>query len=349
VENDKPDAIAGGEKPASDDLSEAALVALWETEVQETDEPETPEEEAEVESEEEPEAEEAEELEEEESEEEPEGVDALDLDSLTDEQWEVVRTKLKSRAAADIQSLKRENRAKDETIAALQAQQPQTVTAVEPVKSRFLEGVDNDEKLAEQVTRLKKLTKDIRTTLRKHADYGINEPFQVDGETFTRGGLEDLRDEVEEALTEAVPSKQAEFRRIAESEQLLETAKAEALSRVPALADEKSEVTKNFKAVTESPNFKKLFEAFPESRPMLHLMAALAVGNASKGKTEPVKAPVTTGTKPKAKPPSTPSGVAVQPAAKSDAKTKRIQEARRRYEENPTQENLIKLGMAEES
>lgn len=324
-------------------------MALWAGEDQETEAAETTESETEEETTEETEAEEVEETEEEEAEEQPEGVDALDLDNLTDEQWEVVRTKLKSRAAADIQSLKRENRAKDETIAALQAQQPQAVTPAESVKSRFLEGIDTDEKLAEKVTSLKKLDKDIDRILDDHEDYGPNDPIEVGEQTYTKKQLRALSREVREALTEAVPSKQAEFRRNAESEQLLETAKAEALSRVPALADEKSEVSKNFIAVTESPNFKNLWDAFPQSRPMLHLMAAMAVGNAPKGKAAPAVAPVTTGKPTKAKPPSTPSGVAAQTPVKSDAKTKRIQEASRRYEENPTQENLIKLGMAEES
>jgi hypothetical protein len=350
VENTKSDAIAGGDNPTDDSLSESALVALMAGEDQETEEPETPDGDPEDEPEPEPEAEEVEEPEEEEPEEQPEGVEGIDFDSLTDDQWEVVRTKLKSRAAADIQALKRENRAKDETIAALQGQSQQQPTApAKAVASRFLEGIESTEQLTGKVEELEALAETIEATLDDHEEYGPNDPFQVGDQTYTKKQLRDLSREVRFALTKAVPSKQAEIASVAESEQLLEKAKAEAVSRVPELADENSDVSKNFNALLKSPNYQKAAKAMPELMPMLHLAGAMWVKTfLEKPKAKPAQQPAATGAKPKAKPPGTPSGVAAMPPARTETKTKQIEAARKQYEATGSSNDLVKL-MALES
>lgn len=313
---DKSEAIAEAQNPAEEITSEEqAIAALLGGEV--PDQPEEPETDTEEEAEEseagEDAAEEAEESEEEEEEAEPSGtVEGIDLDKLTDEEWEIVRTKLKSRAAADIQSLKRENKAKDEAIAALKAQTQQAATP-NPAESRFLTGINTPEELEAEVTRLKQMARDTENILDEHEDYGPEDPIEIGGKNFTKKGLKALRNEIREALDEAVPYKRHQFEKAAELRQEEEVLNAQARVEVKELEDEESPVAKNFKVLNESDLFKEIRQKVPNAAPGIEILLAHFCRSKYGGKAK-AATPVTTGKPPKANPPSSPSGVAAAPS-----------------------------------
>lgn len=347
---DQSKGIAEPEPTASEHLSESDLIAMMTEEGQQQ-----PEEEAEESTEEPTDDADAEETETEEDTEEAEDdttgeetegdPEAIDFDSLTDEQWEVVRTKLKSKAAADIQRLKREAKAKDEQIQALRNQQPQSVTPdPEPVESRFLQGIETPEQLAEKVAALKKLAKDTDRLLDDHEDHGPNDLIEVGSQAYTKKQLRQLSRELRETLVEAVPYHQAKFQRQTLIEKDLQGVKERLKAEVRDLEDENSEVAKTFKGLTESALFQSIFKTNPEAKPVLTLLAGFGakaiIGKAAAKSATPKAA---TGKIPKASPPSTPSGAAAAtPARGLPPKEKVKANFERRFEETGSAEDLVK-------
>ena len=302
----------GGQSPQQESpLTVDALTAILAGEV-EAQEEET--EETDEETDESTESEETEESteEEEETEDEPEATDGIDLDNLTDEQWEIVRTKLKSGAAARIGKLTALNKAKDEAIAALKSQQPQPTAPLEEVKSRFLEGIEDAAALQAKVSELKTLGKDVARLLLDHEDYGSNDLIDVGEKQYTKKQLRALDLEIKETLIEAVPFKQEQFRRreFIENEAVRVREKLE--SEVKELSDEKSPIAINFKELTESDLFKRITAQFPEAKAVLPYLTGHALRSIH-GKSKQTVA-TATGKTPKAKPPGSPVGAAAAPA-----------------------------------
>ena len=337
-------------KTASEELSESDLIAMMTGEGQEQAEEETEESAEETtddtETDEGATEEDADEVEVEATGEDTEGeTEGIDLDSLTDEQWEAVRTKLKSRAAADIQRLKREAKAKDEQINALRNQQPQNSTlAPEPVESRFLVGIESAEQLAEKVASLKKLAKDTDRLLDEHEDFGPNDLIDVGSQSYTKKQLRQLSREIRETLDEAVPYQQSKFQRATLIEKDLAGVKERLKAEVKDLEDDNSEVAKTFKGLTESELFQSIFKSNPEAKPVLTLLAgfgAKAILGKAVAKSAPL--PAATGKIPKANPPSTPSGAAAAgPARGLPAKDKAKANYERRFQETGSADDLVK-------
>lgn len=327
-----PKANDEGSNLADDEsLSLDAFEALLTGEVQ--DQEESPEDAEETESETE-ETEEVEETDEEseEEEEEPEADEGLTADSLfkqleglDPEEIKALGRKLGNKAISRFGELTWKAKAAEEEALRIKAQQAQQQPDAgdEPVTSRFLEGVETTDQLAAKVKELKTLGKDIERILDDHEDYGSEDPIQVGDQTFTKKRLKALRKEVTEALTEAVPSKQAQFAKEAELSALTEKSEANARAQVPELEDQDSEVGKNFKALTESPVFQKIAKLVPEARPVLPMLAAHACKNLFGVKANPTAKPAATGTTLKAKPPASPAPVAAAPTVKAGSGKRR--------------------------
>lgn len=325
-----PKASDEGSNLADDEsLSEDAFAALLTGEVQDEESPEEAEE-PESETEETEEVEETDE-ESEEEEEEPDANEGLTADSifkqlegLDPEEIKALGRKLNIKALSRFGELTwRAKAAEEEALRVKAEQQQQPAPEVEPVTSRFLEGIETTDQLADKVKELKTLGKDIESALDDHEEYGPDEPFQIGEQTFTKKRLKALRKEVTEALTEAVPSKQAQFAKEAELSALTEKSVANARAQVPELDQEDSEVAKNFKALTESPVFEKIRRLVPEARPMLPYLGAHALKSIYGSKAKAPAKPVTNGVTLKAKPPASPAPVAAAPTAKAGSGKKR--------------------------
>jgi len=296
-------------------------------------------EETEEEPEEETETEEAEaETEEEETEEEPEETQGIDLDNLTEEEWDAIRAKLKSGAAARIGKLTAKLKAQEEALNQLKSAQPQQAPAPEEVSSRFLEGIDTTEALTAKVSELKKLGKETARLLLDHEDYGPNDIIEVGERKFTKRQLRALDLEVREALDEAVPYKASQLHRKTVLDQEAVKIEAKLREEVKELEDEESPVAKGFAELTASPVYQKIIKSDPEAKVFMPYLVGHALRSIH-GKTAKAIQPVTAAKTPKAKPPGAPSSVAAG-SPKSD-KTSGAK-MRERAEQTGSREDLEK-------
>ena len=320
-----------------DTINEAGLIAFLAggDETEATEEAEETEEEPEEETETD-EVEETE-TEAEETEEEAEA-QGLDLDNLTEEEWDAIRAKLKSGAAARIGKLTAQLKAKEETISALKTAQPQQAPAPEEVQSRFLEGIESVEDLTAKVSELKKLGKETARLLLDHEDYGPNDIIEVGEKKFTKRQLRALDLEVRETLDEAVPFKSSQLHRSALLEQEAIKVEAKLKEEVKELDDEESPIAKGFKELTALPVYQKIINSDPEAKVFLPYLVGHALRSIH-GKTAKAIQPVTAAKTPKAKPPGTPSSVAAgSPKADKSGGAK----MRERAEQTGSREDLEK-------
>lgn len=346
MQNESDPNAAG--KADDDSLSEEGLIALFDQEPEEETETTEEEESNEAEETEEAEEESTEEAEtEEEAEESDEEAGGINLDELTDEQWETVRTKLKSRAAADIRRLKRENEALKNQVSQQASQPNQSTAQPEPAESPLLKGVETSEQLTAKATELKKMAKAIEALLDDNEDASLDEIIENGGQSYTKrqwkSGLRNIRD----ALDEAIPYKAHVFRQeeqwAAEGKHWEETA----ARQVPAIGDENSTIGKLHHAMMGDPRIEKIRKASPELIPQLSFLLAHAANSieitSTKGKKSPAKeaAPTTTGTKVKAKPPASPSGVAASAPKAGDPKAKVREVKEKRFHDSGDPEDLI--------
>lgn len=297
-------------------------------------------EETEAEPEEETEAEEVEETEteEEETEEEAEGTEGIDLDNLTEEEWDAIRAKLKSGAAARIGKLTAKLKAQEEALNQLKAAQPQQAPAPEEVTSRFLEGIDTTEALTAKVSELKKLGKETARLLLDHEDYGPNDIIEVGERKFTKRQLRALDLEVRETLDEAVPYKASQLHRKTVLDQEAVKIEAKLREEVKELEDAESPVAKGFAELTASPVYQKIIQSDPEAKVFMPYLVGHALRSIH-GKTAKAIQPVTAAKTPKAKPPGSPSSVAAgSPKADKSGGAK----MRERAEQTGSREDLEK-------
>jgi len=296
-------------------------------------------EETEEEPEEETETEEAEaETEEEETEDEAEETGGINLDNLTEEEWDAIRAKLKSGAAARIGKLTAKLKAQEEAINQLKTAQPQLAPAPEEVSSRFLDGIETLEDLTAKISELKKLGKETARLLLDHEDYAASDIIEVGEKKFTKRQLRALDLEVRETLDEAVPYKTNVLHRAELLKQEAVKVDAKLREEVKELADEESPVAKGFAELTASPVYQKIIKSDPEAKVFMPYLVGHALRSIH-GKATKAVQPVTTAKTPKAKPPGSPSGVAA--GSPKDAKTSGTK-MRERAEQTGSREDLEK-------
>lgn len=303
----KPTETANNSK--DDSISEEGLIAFLAGGDEESEATEETEE-TEAEPEEETETEEAEaETEEEETEEETEESQGIDLDNLTEEEWDAIRAKLKSGAAARIGKLTAQLKAKEEALAQLKAAQPLPQPAPEEVKSKLLEGIETLEDLTAKISELRKLSEETADILFEHDHYGIDDPFEIGGKTYTKRTIRDLDRKVRHALDKAAPYKMSELQRKAVLDQEAVKVEAKLREEVKELDDAESPVAKGFAELTASPVYQKIIASDPEAKVFMPYLVGHALRSIH-GKTAKAIQPVTTAKTPKAKPPGSPSSVA---------------------------------------
>ena len=296
-------------------------------------------EETEDETEEEAETEEAEaETEEEEAEDEAEETEGINLDNLTEEEWDAIRAKLKSGAAARIGKLTAKLKAQEEALNQLKTAQPQLASAPEEVSSRFLDGIETLEDLTAKISELKKLGKETARLLLDHEDYAASDIIEVGEKKFTKRQLRALDLEVRETLDEAVPYKTNVLHRAELLKQEAVKVDAKLREEVKELADEESPVAKGFAELTASPVYQKIIKSDPEAKVFMPYLVGHALRSIH-GKATKAVQPVTTAKTPKAKPPGSPSGVAA--GSPKDAKTSGTK-MRERAEQTGSREDLEK-------
>lgn len=337
--------IAGDENPVAENLSFEELLASRingeETSEGEPEhEPEETEEET-VESEEdaedgdsEQEQDDSEESEEDE-EEEPEGKSDIDLLDLSPEQIQELAKKGKSRLLQRVGELTAQKKALEEKLATLP--QPQAREVKQEDIPDYVRELDSAEKIAGKYQELEKTLEDTDALLEEHEDYHLDDLITVGDQTFTKRQIRQANKNARNAITKFLP---AQAQHIAKLEQFkaLESQYVEAAKKeVPEIADENSEIGKNYKSLMEDPLIRKVKESIPEIGFQIEYIIAHASRSIFGNKAKPL--PAGAGEKLKASPPSSPVSSG---AAKTSKNPKsKAKEAYRRFEMSGSIEDLI--------
>lgn len=328
-------AEAGQESTANNSLTEDAFAQILMGE-QQPDDPEavtpTDAEEPEIE-EQELEADEAEvdDSDEEEGESQDDELQGFDLDNLTEEEIEKLRVVLKSKAAARIGKLTGENKALREELDNLRRQSAAETPEPEARESRFLQGIDSPEQLADKVRELKKLQRDVDTLLDENEHLDPQDYIEVGDKSFTKSQLKALKRDLRDTLDEAVPYKQHLFHKNAQRQQLSEAFAQKARDEVKELADEESEVAKQYHELNNSDLFKQVREKVPDAAPALGYVLAHFCRSVY-GKAKPAAPAQQKPTR--QAPPENAAVVAAMGAAPAPAGKKRVQDKMRAFEQS---------------
>lgn len=350
--NDQSDPNAAGTNAVDESLSMSALIGMMEKEEAEPEQPETTEvaEEA-TETEEAEEVDDTtEETEEEEADEAPEGDSRIDLDNLTPEQWETVRTELKSKAAKEFPEYRRKLKERDDRIAQLESQLTPKTAQPQPAESPLLAGVENAEQLAAKVTELQANAEAIEALLDDHEGYAADDIIELGTHSHKKSEWKHALRNIRKTLDKAVPYKQHEFQQGEVLAQQTEAWNTAARKQVPEIDNGESEVGQRFKAMLDDPLLKEVRQKVPGIAPQLEYLLAHACRSLFGDKGKPAKVVTPPGTTQKAKPPASPAGGVAAGAVKPDAvKAKRIEAAKAKYEKSGSKEDLVALELAEQS
>lgn len=347
VEIDMSDQITASEGApnASKDesLNEAQMIALLTGEGQEDTQEEIaeeqPEESQDESTETEAEATDETEADEEEESEESDETEGLDLDQLTEEQWEAVRAKLKSGAAARIKALTAQLKAKDETLAALKAQAP-TELAPKRIENNPYGDVKELGALQEKEEEIARVIESTDAILDEHEDYALDDIITVGGKEYTKRQLKEANRNARKAQKDFIPAQRAEIQRGEARKELRASFDAKAQEEVKEIADESTDVSKNFKALTSDPLFQQIRDKVPDAEPVLNYILAHFCKSRF-GKQTKIPQQVTPASKPKAKPPEQPGGVASVGQSKvGNTKQKQAENKARRFEETGSRDDL---------
>jgi len=327
-----------------DSLNEAGMIAFLtgegQEETQEEIAEEQPEESQEEAQETETEAAEETEAEAEEESDESEETEGIDLDGLTEDQWEAVRTKLKSGAAARIKALTAQLKAKDETLAAIKAQVP-TEPALKRIENNPYGDVKELSALQEKDEEIARVIESTDAILDEHEDYALDDIISVGGKEYTKRQLKEANRNARKAQKDFIPAQRAEIQRGEARKELRANFDAKAEEEVAEIADESTDVSKNFKALTSDPLFQQIRDKVPDAEPVLNYILAHFCKSRF-GKPTKIPAQVTPASKPKAKPPEQPGGVASVGQSKvGNQKQKQAENKAKRFEETGSRDDLV--------
>ena len=346
--------IAEGQNPASENLSIESLIArrtrqmteteettpeaaTEETDTEETEET-TPEETPEV-TEEEAGEETDETTEEEETEEESQTIDLL---SLSPEEIQQLAKKGKSRLLHRIGELTAQKRALEEKLNVAPAE---TKPLQEPIPDNPFSHLKTAEELTAKHKELEKVVEETDRILEDHEDYAADDVITLGDKEFTKKEIRAANRNARNAMLKFLPAQAAELQRHAQLQAMEEQFNAAIPKEIPELADEKSELAKQFNAMIADPLVQQVRERVPELAPQLGYILAHAARSINSEKAKLIKTPAAS-VKIQAKVPASPIGAA---GARSGAAPvrKAVEQARQRYEKTGSAADWQALRLAQ--
>jgi len=335
--------IAGGQNPASDNLSFEALIEqrtrqmtpteetteqaeTEETEeIEETEPEETPEEtETETETEEETETEATE-----------EEAETIDLLSLSPEEIQDLAKKAKSRLLADVGKLRAENRI-------LQAELNKPKADAKPLPELIPDNPFKDLKTLDEVTaKLKELEKVADETdriLEDHEDYAADDVITLGDKEFTKKEIRNANRNARNAMVKFLPAQAAQIQRSGQLQAMEEQFNAAIPTEIPELADAESPIAKLHASMIADPLVAQVRERVPDLAPQLSYLLAHAARSINSNQAKP-KTPAAA-VKVQAKVPASPLGAA---GARSGAQPvrKAVEQAQEQFEKTGSVEDFI--------
>ena len=251
-----------------------------------------------------------EEVEEEEGEEEQE----VDLLSLNPEQLQALAKKSRSRLLHRVGELTAQKKALEEKLSSQAQTKPLPVIPQEENPFRDIESVEG---LQSKFAELEKVAQETDNILEEHEDYGAEDIIVVGDKEFTKKEIRRANRNAREAMAKYLPAQQAELARRDQRKQMHEHFTGLIPQEVPEVADEESDIGKQYKALLADPLVELVNLHVPDLGPQLPYILAHAVRSIHRSQKSKV-AVKAAGTISKAKVPGTPYGAG---AAKSGPKT----------------------------
>ena len=291
----------------------------------------------------EPEAvsEEPEESEEEVTEEEEEEEQEIDLLSLNPEQLQALAKKSRSRLLHRVGELTAQKKALEEKLSSQAESKPLPVIPQEENPFRDIESVDG---LKAKFEELEKVAEETDNILEEHEDYGAEDIIVVGDREFTKKEIRKANRNAREAMAKYLPAQHAELARREQRVQMEAHYTGLIPQEVPELANEDSELSKQYKALLSDPLVEQVNKLVPDLGPQLPYILAHAVRSIHRSQKSKV-AVKAAGTVSKAKVPGTPFGAG---AAKSGPKTakKSADQAYQRFQTSTSVEDWVAARVA---
>ena len=344
--NVQSEATDGAENPLSNNISFDDYINRRSQEVSEPEaEAAEPEDESWEETEEslEPEAvsEEPEESDEEVTEDEEEEEQEIDLLSLNPEQLQALAKKSRSRLLHRVGELTAQKKALEEKLSSQAETKPLPVIPQEENPFRDIESVEG---LKAKFEELEKVAEETDNILEEHEDYGAEDIIVVGDREFTKKEIRKANRNAREAMAKYLPAQHAELARREQRVQMEAHYTGLIPQEVPELANEDSELSKQYKALLSDPLVEQVNKYVPDLGPQLPYILAHAVRSIHRSQKSKV-AVKAAGVVSKVKVPGTPFGAG---AAKSGPKTakKSADQAYQRFQTSTSVDDWIAARVA---
>ena len=284
---------------------------------------------------------EPEESDEEVTEEEEEEEQEIDLLSLNPEQLQALAKKSRSRLLHRVGELTAQKKALEEKLSSQAESKPLPVVPQEENPFRDIESVEG---LQAKFAELEKVAEETDNILEEHEDYGAEDIIVVGDREFTKKEIRKANRNAREAMAKYLPAQHAELARREQRVQMEAHYTGLIPQEVPELANEDSELSKQYKALLSDPLVEQVNKLVPDLGPQLPYILAHAVRSIHRSQKSKV-AVKAAGVVSKAKVPGTPFGAG---AAKSGPKTakKSADQAYQRFQTSTSVEDWVAARVA---
>lgn len=286
-------------------------------------------------------SEEQEEIVEDESEDEGEEEQEIDLLSLNPAQIQELAKKSRSRLLHRVGELTAQKKALEEKLNSQAEAKPLPTI---PQESNPFRDIDTVEGLKAKYEELEKVAEETDTILEEHEDYGAEDIIVVGDKEFTKKEIRRANRNAREAMAKYLPAQSAELAKREQRKVMEQQYTALIPQEVPELADEESELSKQYKALLSDPLVEQVNKLVPDLGPQLPYILAHAIRSIHRSQKSKavVKA---AGSASKAKVPGTPFGAG---AAKSGVKTakKSAEQAYQRFQSSTSVEDWVAARVA---
>lgn len=286
-------------------------------------------------------SEEQEEIVEDESEEEGEEEQEIDLLSLNPAQIQELAKKSRSRLLHRVGELTAQKKALEEKLNSQAEAKPLPTI---PQESNPFRDIDTVDGLKAKYEELEKVAEETDTILEEHEDYGAEDIIVVGDKEFTKKEIRRANRNAREAMAKYLPAQSAELAKREQRKVMEQQYTALIPQEVPELADEESELSKQYKALLSDPLVEQVNKLVPDLGPQLPYILAHAIRSIHR--TQKSKSVVkAAGSVSKAKVPGTPFGAG---AAKSGVKTakKSADQAYQRFQSSTSVEDWVAARVA---
>lgn len=274
-------------------------------------------------------------------EEEEEEEQEFDLLSLNPAQIQELAKKSRSRLLHRVGELTAQKKALEEKLNSQAEAKPLPTI---PQESNPFRDIDTVEGLKAKYEELEKVAEETDTILEEHEDYGAEDIIVVGDKEFTKKEIRRANKNAREAMAKYLPAQSAELAKREQRKVMEQQYTALIPQEVPELADEESELSKQYKALLSDPLVEQVNKHVPDLGPQLPYILAHAIRSIHRSQKSKavVKA---AGSASKAKVPGTPFGAG---AAKSGVKTakKSADQAYQRFQSSTSVEDWVAARVA---